>query len=223
MNLPNTSFSKRLMNYIRKNKFKTSFFIVFLIFFIFFWNAISLIFYSLINIAPPISKVENFRNFLLKQPNFIELLHQHQQKTVNNHKNTYLQMYVHKTSISAMISPMAELVDFPKSYDNWQVWVKTDVIDGKPYTSFLVRIGTVKDEKAVDFFSNQQKSSIGKIVFSKFINGYNKLYAWGILHPIRYNITEMNATSNTDFKILQKENWEKLSYQQHLKGLGESY
>lgn len=211
------------MNYVRSNKIKTCFIIVSILFFVFFSNAISLIFYGLINVAPPISKVETFRNVLLKQPDFIKLLHQHQETTINNHKKSYLQMYLHKTSISAMISPVAEILDFPKTRDTWQVWVKTDVINGKPYTSFLVRIGTIKDEKSVNLFSNAQKNTFAKRFVSAFINGYNKLYDWGILHPIRYNITEMNATSNTDFKILQREDWEKSSYQLHLKGIGKSF
>ncbi|TDG36905.1 hypothetical protein EZJ43_06395 [Pedobacter changchengzhani] len=223
MKQANATFGKRLANFIKLNKIKSGFIVISILLFAFFSNAISLIFYGLINVAPPISKVETVRNFLLKQPNFVKLLHQHQQNTVNNRKKSALQMYLHKTSISVMISPVAEVLDFPKTYDTWQVWVKTDVIDGKPYTSFLVRIGTIKDEKSVNLFSNAQKNTFAKRFVGAFINGYNKLYDWEILHPIRYNITEMNATSNTDFKILQREDWEKLSYQQHLKGVGESY
>lgn len=102
------------------------------------------------------------------------------------------------------------MFDIHSFHDFWEVWVRTDIVNGKPLTSYLVRLGLIKDTNAEGFFSNQCNSGFCKTAMKSLLTIYNKMFDWGIVKPIRLNITELDATSDVSRERLELKRWNAL-------------
>jgi hypothetical protein len=159
------------------------------------------------------------RNDLQSQESFINMLVEHERITVKRFRNTgeslFVKKYIHKTPTS--------MFDIHSFHDLWEVWVRTDIVNGRPLTSYLIRLGLIKDTNAVSFFSNQCSTSFCKTVMKSLLGLYNKMFDWGIFKPIRLNITESDDTSTVSRERLDLKEWNKMIGKIHEEERGISF
>ena len=115
------------------------------------------------------------------------------------------------------------MFDIHSFHDYWEVWVRTDIINDHPLTSFLVRLGLIKDKNAESFFSNQCPSNVGKSTMRSIVSVYNKMCDWGIFTPIRLNITELDETSSISRNRITRTEWKEMVRKIHLQGYGKTF
>lgn len=140
----------------------------------------------------------------------------HEKEALNRFKQdgqrSYLKKYVHKTPTS--------MFDLHSFHDYWQVWVRTDIVDGRPLTSFLVRLGLIKDTNAETFFSKQCSSRLVASAMRVGLSLYNSMFDWGVFKPIRLNITESDQTSSVSRARIKQQEWSEAVRKQHQQGVG---
>jgi len=182
-------------------------------------NTSKLIISLLTHTLPNSSHLSRIRNDLLEQDNFIDILIKHEEETLNRFKQrgekSFVKKYIYKTS-----TPMFDIHAF---HDYWETWVRTDVINGRPLTSFLIRLGLIKDTNAKSFFSNQCTFKICKSIMKSIVSVYNKMFDWGIFKPIRLNITELDETSFVSRNRITKTEWNEMVKKIHQKGSGKTF
>ena len=182
-------------------------------------NTSSLVISLLTHSFPDSSHLSRIRNDLLEQDSFINMLRKHEKKAFNRYKKigemSLVKKYVHKTPTS--------MFDIHSFHDYWEVWVRTDIINGQTLTSFLVRLGLIKDTNAETFFSNQCASNICKLVMKSIVSVYNKMFDWGIFKPIRLNITELDETSSISRNRITRKEWNKMVWDIHQRGYGKNF
>ncbi len=161
--------------------------------------------------APPVCS--------LPQDKFTYMLIKHEKETQFRFKQkgeiSLVRKYVYKTPTS--------MFDLHYFHDYWEVWIRTDIINGSPLTSFLVRLGLIKDTNAESFFSNQCKSNACKSVMKSAVLLYNKMFDWGIFKPIRLNITELDETSSVRRDRVVLADWNEMVWNIHQKGVGKTF
>jgi hypothetical protein len=182
-------------------------------------NTSSLVLSLLTRQLPDTHHIYRIRNDLLGQESFINMLVAHENETLNRFKQdgqrSYLKKYIHKTPTS--------MFDLHSFHDYWQVWVRTDIVDGRPLTSFLVRLGLIKDTNAETFFSKQCGSQLAASAMRAGLSLYNKMFDWGIFKPIRLNITESNQTSSVSRARIKQQEWSEAVRKQHQQGIGVAF
>lgn len=163
--------------------------------------------------------LSRIRNDLLEQNSFKSILIEHERATLRRFRQgevkPFVKKYVHKTPTS--------MFDLHAFHDYWEVWVRTDVIEDKPLTSFLVRLGLKKDKNAERFFSDQCTTRICRSTMRSLLSLYNKMFDWGIFKPIRLNITESDETSSVSRKRTTLSQWNKAVQKFHSKGYGKTF
>lgn len=147
------------------------------------------------------------------------MLAKHERMTVKRFNNTgkplFVDKYIHKTPTS--------MFGIHSFHDYWEVWVRTDIVNGEPLTSFLIRLGLIKDTNAEGFFSNQCGSSFCKTIMKSLLGIYNKMFDWGIFKPIRLNITEIDETSTVSRERLDINEWNEMVRKIHEQERGMSF
>lgn len=168
---------------------------------------------------PDSSHVSRIRSDLQGQKGFIAMLVKHEQLTLQRFYesgNSFsVKKYIHKTPTS--------MFDIHAFHDYWEVWVRTDIVNGKPLTAYLVRLGMVKDVNAETFFRDQCGDNVCKWVMPAMIGVYNRMFDWGIFKPVRLNITELDETSSVSRKRLDLQEWKKQVGKMHGNGRGVSF
>jgi hypothetical protein len=168
---------------------------------------------------PDSGHLSRIRNDLQSQENFMNLLAEHEKIAVQRFSNTgapqFVKKYIHKTPTS--------MFDIHSFHDFWEVWVRTDIMNGKPLTSYLVRLGLIKDTNAEGFFSNQCSSGFCKTAMKSLLGIYNKMFDWGIFKPIRLNITELDDTSTVSRERLELKRWNEMVGKIHEQKRGISF
>ena len=184
-----------------------------------FGNTSSLLISSLLHRLPDSSHLSRIREDLLGQDGFRKMLIGHEQATMTrlreSGKKSYVTKYIYRTQTSVF--------DLPTFWDDWETWVRTDIVQGRPLTSFLIRLGIVKDTNAVTFFGSQCESTICRALMRSLIAAGNAMFDWGILKPFRLNITESDETSSVSRTRLRKDAWEAMVWEMHLRGQGITY
>lgn len=147
------------------------------------------------------------------------MLIKHEKITMKRFKETndilYVKKYIYKTPTS--------MFDIHTFHDDWEVWVRTDMMNSQPLTSYLVRLGLIKDSNAEHFFSNQCDSRICKFFIKLMVGTYNKMFDWGAFKPIRFNITEMDETSSVGRKRVALVEWNEMVSNIHQREIGISF
>lgn len=160
---------------------------------------------------PDSGHLSRIRDDLLSQDNFIGLLKKHEKTAVNRFSQTggsvFVKKYIYRTPTS--------MFDIHSFHDFWEVWVRTDIVGGRPFTSFLIRLGLIKDTNAEGFFSSQCRTRFCKTMMKSLLGLYNKMFDWGIFKPIRLNITEIDDTSTVSRKRLDLRQWNEMVGKMH--------
>lgn len=182
-------------------------------------NTSKLVIALLFHTLPDSSHLSRIRNDLLEQDSFVDMLIKHEKVTVQRFKQRgeklYVKKYIHKTPTS--------MFDIKSFHDYWEVWVRTDIIDGQPMTSFLVRLGLIKDTNAENFFRNQCESGVGKFAMKSIVSIYNRMFDLGIFKPIRLNITETDETSSISRNRITISEWNDRVWKTHSQGHGNAF
>ncbi len=197
----------------------TLLFVSFMGLYLAFPNTFSLVLSLLTRQLPDTHHIDRIRNDLLGQESFINMLVAHEKETLNRFKQdgqrSYLKKYIHKTPTS--------MFDLHSFHDYWQVWVRTDIVDGRPLTSFLVRLGLIKDTNAETFFSNQCGSQFAASAMRAGLSLYNSMFDWGVFKPIRLNITESDQTSSVSRTRIKQQEWSEAVRKKHQQGIGAAF
>lgn len=182
-------------------------------------NTTQLIISLITHTLPGSHHLDRIRNDLLEQNSFKNILIEHERATLRRFRRgevkPFVKKYVHKTPTS--------MFDIHAFHDYWEVWVRTDVIEDRPLTSFLVRLGLIKDQNAERFFSDQCTTSICRSMMKSLLSLYNKMFDWGIFKPIRLNITESDETSSVSRKRTALSEWNKAVQKFHSQGYGKTF
>jgi hypothetical protein len=175
-----------------------------------------LVFSLITHKLPDSDHLQRIRNDLLEQDDFKSILIKHERSALKRFRlgevKPFVKKYIHKTPTS--------MFDIHAFHDYWEVWVRTDVIEDKPLTSFLVRLGLIKDKNAERFFSDQCASRFCKSTMKSILSIYNRMFDWGVFKPIRLNVTESDKTSGVSRKRTTLEQWNKAVEQLHSQGFG---
>ena len=194
-------------------------FIASTIFWLLFPNTTSFIICLISNTLPDSSHIVRIRNDLENQSSFLNTLSKHEKLALSQYKNdsrtVFIKKYIHRTSTA--------MFDIPAFHDDWEVWVRTDIVNGKSLTSYLVRLGLIKDTNASSFFSNQCDSEYCESFMIFVVDTYNKMYDWGIFHSVRLNITEMDETSTVSRERLSLDEWHVMVDNLHKREVGRNY
>ncbi len=180
----------------------------------------SKLFFCLITQAlPGPEHISRIRNDLQNQKGFIVMLVKHEKAAIKRFNETgdtlLVKKHIYKTPTS--------MFDIHTFHDFWEVWVRTDIVDGRPLTSFLVRLGLIKDPNAESFFSNQCNSRFCRTIMRSLLTIYNKMFDWGIFKPIRLNITEIDDTSTVSRQRVELNEWNEMVGRIHRQGKGKSF
>lgn len=97
------------------------------------------------------------------------------------------------------------------------------MVHGRPLTSFLVRLGLIKDTNAETFFSKQCNNGFCRTCMRAVLGLYYKLFDWGIFNPIRLNITERDETSSISRKRVPVDEWNTTVAKMHEREIGKSF
>jgi len=176
----------------------------------------SLLFAAVSHRLPNSSHLRRIRDDLLKQERFVEMLAAHERGTLRRFgesgEKSWEKLHIYNTSTA--------MLGIRGFHDKWETWVRTDIFEGRPLTSFLVRLGVIRDENAEVFFSNQCESAICRVVMKSIVVAYNKMFDWGAFKGFRLNITESDETSSVSGEMLQKEKWSATVERTHARGRG---
>ena len=182
-------------------------------------NTSKLILCLITHTLPDAEHLTRIRKDLESQTSFITMLAKHETSALNRFKKTenalFTRKYIHRTRTS--------MFDLHSFHDDWEVWVRTDIVKGRPLTSYLIRLGFIKDTNAESFFSDQCHNRFCKTVLRSSVAAYNKLFDWGIVKPIRLNITESDATSSVGRQRVELKAWHEKVQKIHGQGTGLSF
>lgn len=176
---------------------------------------------------PDIDAIDLARDMLLStkgnprktKDSFNDKLMNHESRAIKNYKLTGATRYVNE--ISQYVSFYSYGMPF---YDVWKVLICTDIVNGKPKTSYLVwGMGVTTDKNAPIFFGNQV-GGVGKLIPLRWFNclereGLAKGY-WSLL-------TETNETSKFSYEARylkpaqRKQIWLNEMIIYHKKGFGQ--
>jgi hypothetical protein len=163
--------------------------------------------------------IVRIRSGLLEQKEFIALLRRHENNALESHtseqNSPIVKKYIHKTSTGMLGLHMFQ--------DYWEVWVMTSIVDNKPCTSFMIRLGMVKDTNAVEFFSKQRESAFGEWFWKNVVRFYNVLFDVGIFKPVRFNITENDHTSSVSRTRVPVDEWRSKTTKLHKDEAGDCF
>ncbi len=155
----------------------------------------------------------SIREELQAQADFMQLIKRHEDRALARYRSAgdsvFVAREIYRVDASFFL-PMP-------LYDDWEVWIRTDIVGGRPATSFLIRLGLIKDENMPLFFGDQLKSSWARSLFQSVIHGYNRCHDRGYFLPIRLNITD-DATTSISRERLALEAWHRQSAVIHRSG-----
>jgi hypothetical protein len=171
--------------------------------------------------GPDIGLAQDVRHALLAQPPFQKMLEEHEEVAIRRHGRGGASSFQRRRLVRINLTPFG----LPGFHDVFAVRVRTDIIEGEAYTSFLARPGVVIDPNAAAFFSGQCESSVCKRFIRALVGAGHQLLEWGVLTPFRLNVTEMDATSSVSIGAdpVSTTEWARHSRQLHQKGTGRSF
>lgn len=171
--------------------------------------------------GPDLRLVQDVRHVLLDQEPFRQMLREHERDAVRRHQNGGPSAYQKRHLVRVNLTPFG-LVGF---HDVFAVRVRTDLIGGEAYTSFLARPGVVFSSGDVPFFSRQCESSVCITLVRYLVRIGHTLLDWGVLTPYRLNVTELDETSSVSIgrEAIATSTWAQKSQALHQKKIGRSF
>lgn len=139
---------------------------------------------------PDISAMEFYRKMLMN-PSFTKEVQKFERSSIRLHQHTGQIRFVKEIKQRVYFGQYQNSI-----YDDWMVLMCTEIIEGKPRTSYLVwGMGVTTDPKAYQFFGAQSRI-IGTIVPMQWIN---QLEREGLAKGYWCLLTESNATSRFSY------------------------
>ena len=171
--------------------------------------------------GPDLGVVRDIRHTLVQQQAFREALAKHERRAIARHRSTGDPAYQRRRLVRVNLTPLG----LPGFHDVFAVRVRTDIVDGQAYTSFLARPGVVFDPNAAPFFSRQCDGSACTAFIRSLVAVGHTLLSWDVLTPFRLNITEMDATSSVSIgtEPVSTSTWANESNRLHRQGKGRSF
>ena len=168
--------------------------------------------------GPGMGLVQDVRSALLQQEAFRETLIAHEQEAVRRHRVSGTSAHQKRHLTRVNLTPFG----LPGFHDVFGVRVRTDIVDGKPYTAFLVRPGVVVSEEDAPFFTRQCESAFCESVVRMLVDIGHGLIERGILTTHRLNVTESDATSRVTLgpEPMPTRDWAQQTRARHQQGQG---
>lgn len=179
-------------------------------------NLAGLLWSALTHQLPGFHHVQRIREDLLSQRRFVKLLANHEQKAMDlfqsHGKSTHVKRYVYRTPIS--------MFDLPSFTDYWETWIRTDIVNNNPQTSYLIRLGIIGDERSGSFIGKQCNTKLCRVTMQSLGSINHMIFDLGIMKPFRLNITEADETSSVSRKRLLVKEWNAVVERRHRSGQG---
>lgn len=171
--------------------------------------------------GPGIGLVHDVRYTLLQQARFQETIAEHEKEALRRHRGGQGASLQRRRLVRVNLTPFG----LPGFYDVFAVRVRTDIVEGTAYTSFLARPGVLIESNSAPFFSGQCESSVCEWFIKGLVGTNYQLLEWGILTPYRLNVTETDATSSVSIgtEPIATSEWAKQSLLLHREGKGRSF
>lgn len=148
------------------------------------------------------SVMQDIRTSMTDQKRFQTLLAKHEANTLAMNKTDYSKRYLYKTSLGSFGVPFKDV------YDVFAVHIHTVVVDGKPKTHFIIRLGIAIDENAVAFFGNQTTPFYAaglKLMYEGLDFGLRT----GIINTVIFHVTDSDKTSHSESGYKPLSRWHK--------------
>jgi len=171
--------------------------------------------------GPDLSVVRDMRHTLVQQQAFREMLAKHERRAIARHRRTGDPAYQRRRLVRVNLAPLG----LPGFHDVFAVRVRTNIVDGQAYTSFLARPGVIFHPNDAPFFSRQCETSVCETLIRSLVGVGQALLRRGVLTPYRLNITEMDATSSVSIgtEPVSTSTWANESSRMHRQGKGRSF
>jgi hypothetical protein len=177
--------------------------------------------WSALSGGPHIGLVQDVRHVLLEQLPFRKTIAEHEKEALRRHRRGDGASFQRRRLVRVNLTPFG----LPGFHDVFAVRVRTDIVEGEAFTSFLARPGAVIDPNAAPFFSGQCESAMCREFIRFLVGAGHQLLEWGVLSPFRLNITEMDATSSVSAgtEPISTSEWAEQSLALHREGKGHSF
>lgn len=171
--------------------------------------------------GPDLQVVQDVRKGLLDQEPFRQALRRHERAAVQRHRRGGASAYQKRHLVRVNLTPFG----LPAFHDIFAVRIRTDIVEGEPYTSFLARPGVVFHSNDAPFFSRQCESAACETAIYALVSVGRTLLEWGVLTSFRLNVTEMDETSSVRLgrEAISTAEWARQSRRLHEQGLGCSF
>ena len=171
---------------------------------------------------PPTRALHFWRKRLLAAPGFRDSLVSLENQALaaaGPHGSTARAVYNTK---QRQVPLFVGLLSWVPIHDVWQLQLRVDVVDGKPYAAFFVNgLGIVRDTNAPIFFGAQTKKHLGVDIGPAML-WFNKLEPEGLARGYLVNLTESDATSSFSSQRMSVAQWEARCRDRAARGLGRS-
>jgi hypothetical protein len=171
--------------------------------------------------GPDLQVVQDVRRGLLAQEPFQRMLQEHERATLRRWRRSGDAARQERHLVRVNLTPFG----LPGFHDIFAVRVRTDIIEGEPYTSFLARPGVIFDPEAAAFFSGQCGGPVCRGFIQALVKTGHTLLRWGVLTSYRLNVTEMDETSSVQLgrEAISTAEWARQSRRLHRQGIGRSF
>ena len=142
--------------------------------------------------GPGMGLVQDVRESLLEQEGFREALAAHEREALRFHQRAGREALQKRHLVKVNLAPFG----LPGFRDVFAVRVRTDVVGGTPYTSFLARPGVVASPADAPWFSRQCDGALCRQAFELAVGAYHGALEMGLFTPYRLNVTESDRTSS---------------------------
>jgi hypothetical protein len=171
--------------------------------------------------GPGTGLVQDVRQALLRQEAFREALADHEREALRLHRRAGREALQKRHLVEVNLAPFG----LPGFRDVFAVRVRTDIVSGKPYTSFVARPGVVASPADAPWFSRQCDEALCRQAVELAVGAYHGALEMGLMTPYRLNVTETFRTSSVSIgrEPISTEAWARKTQAMHRKEIGRSF
>jgi hypothetical protein len=171
--------------------------------------------------GPGTGLVQDVRESLLEQEGFREALAAHEREALRLHRRAGREALQKRHLVEVNLAPFG----LPGFRDVFAVRVRTDVVGGTPYTSFLARPGVVASPADAPWFSRQCGGALCRQAIELAVGAYHGALEVGLFTPYRLNVTETSRTSSVSIgrEPVSTEAWARKTQAMHRDEVGRSF
>jgi hypothetical protein len=171
--------------------------------------------------GPGMGLVQDVRESLLEQEAFREALADHEREAMRRHRQTGATALQERRLVEVDLAAFG----LPGFRDVFAVRMRTDIVGGMPYTSFLARPGVVASPADAPWFSRQCDRALCRQAIELAVGAYHGALRMGLFTPYRLNVTETGRTSSVSIgrEPVSTEVWARQPRAMHREEIGRSY